>query len=97
MLEFDQPLLELVELALQTYDRIGGRIRHIDLRPVGDDANRLAVLSDDARRDADDRSVRGHVLDDDRAAADLRVIAEHDRPEHARSSRRPMTLRPSVG
>ena len=74
----------LRELALEPHDRVGRRIGHFDLRPIGDDANRLAVLRDDARRNADDRRVRRNVLHDDRASADPRVVAEHDRAEHAR-------------
>src|SRR5579872_6132748 len=69
-LQSGEPLLEFDEPALHAGDRIGRRIRHLDPRKVGHEANRLPILCDDPRGDPDDRSVRGHVLDDDGAPAD---------------------------
>ncbi len=96
LFELGQPLLEFGELPLQPDDRIGRRVGHFDLRTFGDDANRLTVLRDDSRRNADDGRVCRHVLNDDRTPADLRVITQHDCTEHAGVDA-DVTLRPSVG
>ena len=65
-------------------DRLGDGIGQVDpvgvgtLGPAALDPHRVAGVADDGR-------VRRHVVDDDRVGADLRAVADRDRPEHLRA------------
>ena len=65
-------------------DRVGDRVGQVDpvgVRPLGPaalDAHGMARVADDGR-------VRRHVVDHDRVRADLRAVADRDRPEQLRA------------
>ena len=61
-------------------DRVGDRVRQVD--PVGVGAfDPLAFEFHRVAGVADDGGAGRHVLDDDRVGADLRPVADRDRPQ----------------
>ena len=79
----DHPL-ELGDARRERAHRVGDRVGQVD--PVGVGAlDAAAVDADRVPGHADDRRVRRHVADDDAVGADLRAVADLDRPEQLRA------------
>ena len=80
-------LLQRADADGQALDRVGDRVGQVDpvgvraLGPLAVDAHRVAGVADDGR-------VRRDVVDDDGVGADLRAVADRDRPEELRARSR---------